>query len=106
MEKSKNSIEDLQIMEQASQNLTLQKQLFQIELSETISALESLKDAKGDVFKIVGNLMFKSDKSTLQKDLERKKQLLELRIKSIEKQEDEMNKKFSRVREEVLKDVK
>jgi prefoldin beta subunit len=106
MEKSKSSIEDLQIMEQASQNLTLQKQLFQIELSETDNALESLKDAKGDVFKIVGNLMFKSDKNILQKDLERKKQLLELRIKSIEKQEDEMNKKFSKVREEVLKNVK
>lgn len=106
MEKTKNSIEDLQIMEQATQNLTIQKQLFQIELAETDSALESLKEAKGDVFKVVGNLMFKSEKSALQKDLERKKQLLELRVKSIEKQEDEMNKKFTKVREEVLKDVK
>ena len=79
MEKTKNSIEDLQLMEQASQNITLQKQLFQIELAETDNALENLKDAKGDVFKIVGNLMFKSDKNTLQKDLERKKQLLELK---------------------------
>ncbi len=105
MEK-KPSIEELQMIEQATQNLSLQKQLFQVELSETDSALENLKDIKGDVYKIVGNLMFKAEKEPLKKELERKKQLLELRIKAIEKQEEELNKKSLKTREEIIKGEK
>jgi len=95
--------EELQMVEQASQNLLLQKQLFQVELSETHSALEQLKDIKGDVFKIVGNLMFKAEKETLKKELEHKSRLLELRIQSIEKQEEELSKKGLKIRSEITK---
>ena len=74
MEK-KPSVEELQMIEQAVQNLSLQKQLFQVELSETDSAIENLKDVKGEVFKIVGNLMFKAEKEPLKKELESSKSL-------------------------------
>lgn len=97
------SFEELQMVEQASQNLLLQKQLFQVEMSETHSALDSLKDAKGDVFKIVGNLMFKAEKEELKKELEHKSRLLELRIQSIEKQEEELSKKGLKIRSEFQK---
>ena len=105
MEK-KPSVEELQMIEQASQNLSLQKQLFQVELSETENALENLKDVKGDVYKIVGNLMFKTDKEPLKKELERKKQILDLRIKAIEKQEEDLSKKSLKTREEIIKSEK
>lgn len=97
------SFEELQMVEQASQNLLLQKQLFQVEMSETHSAMDSLKDAKGDVFKIVGNLMFKAEKEELKKELEHKSRLLELRIQSIEKQEEELSKKGLKIRSEFQK---
>ncbi len=105
MEK-KPSVEELQMIEQAVQNLALQKQLFQVELSETDSALENLKEVKGEVYKIVGNLMFKAEKEPLKKELERKKQILDLRIKAIEKQEEELNKKSLKTREEIIKNEK
>lgn len=101
--KIQSNFEELQIIEQASQNLLLQKQLFQVELSETHSALESLKDAKGDVFKIVGNLMFKAEKEELKKELEHKSRLLDLRMQSIEKQEEELSKKGLKIRSELSK---
>jgi len=100
------SVEELQMIEQAVQNLSLQKQLFQVELSETDSAIENLKDVKGEVYKIVGNLMFKAEKEPLKKELERKKQLLDMRIKAIEKQEEELNKKSLKTREEIIKGEK
>jgi prefoldin beta subunit len=106
MADEKNNLGDLQIIEQASQNLLMQKQIFQIELAETNNALENLKDASDEVYKIVGNLMFKANKENLKKELERKKQLLDLRVKAIEKQEEDLNKKFDKVRDEVLKDAK
>jgi prefoldin beta subunit len=102
-DKEKN-YEELQMIEQAAQNLLLQKQLFQVELNETHSALESLKDVKGDVFKIVGNLMFKAEKETLKKELEHKSKLLELRLQAIEKQEDDLSKKGLKIKGELIKE--
>jgi prefoldin beta subunit len=100
------SLEDLQMIEQAMQNLLLQKQIFQLELSETENALNNLKDVKGEVYKIVGDLMFKAEKESLKKELEHKKELLELRMKSIEKQEEDFNKKSLKVRADLLKSQK
>lgn len=97
------SFEDLQIIEQAAQNLLLQKQIFQVELSETHNALESLKDVKGEVFKIVGNLMFKAEKETLKKELEHKAKLLDLRLQAIEKQEEDLSKKGLKIKSELMR---
>ncbi|MCL6500792.1 MAG: prefoldin subunit beta [Candidatus Pacearchaeota archaeon] len=104
---SGSSIAELQLAEQGLQNLLLQKQMFQIELIETNNALEELKKSKeGEVFKIVGSLMFKSDKAELAKELEKKKELLDLRIRAIEKQEESLKNKLIKAREEVLKGLK
>lgn len=104
MAEKKENYEELQMIEQAAQNLLLQKQLFQVELNETHSALESLKDVKGDVYKIVGNLMFKAEKEALKKELEHKSKLLELRLQAIESQEEDLNKKGLKIKGEILKE--
>jgi prefoldin beta subunit len=106
MESKQKSFEELQMIEQAAQNLLLQKQIFQVELNETHNALESLKDVKGDVFKIVGNLMFKADKETLKKELEHKSKLLDLRLQAIEKQEEDLSKKGLKLKSEIMKKEK
>ncbi|MCX8194311.1 MAG: prefoldin subunit beta [Candidatus Pacearchaeota archaeon] len=104
---SKDNLAELQITEQALQNLLLQKQVFQIELVEVNNAIEELKKSKdGEVFKIVGSLMFKSNREELMKEMEKKKELLDLRIRAIEKQEESIKNKLTRAREEVLKDLK
>ena len=100
---TERSIQELQSLEQAIQNLLLQKQAFQIELSETSNALEELKKTKDDAFKIVGQIMIKTDKAELEKELEDKKKLLNLRLNSIQKQEDLMSEKIERLKEEITK---
>lgn len=99
-------IEELQLTEQNLQNLLLQKQVFQLELVETQTALEELKKSEGDAFKIVGSLMIKAEKGALEKELSKKKELLELRIKSIEKQEKELREELNKKRSEILKNMK
>ncbi|HDI03042.1 MAG TPA: prefoldin subunit beta [Candidatus Pacearchaeota archaeon] len=96
----------IQLTEQALQNLLLQKQSFQLELLETENALSEVKSTKGDVFKIVGPVLVKAKKEDLIPELEKKKEILELRIKSIEKQEQEMKEKLTKEREEALKKLK
>jgi len=102
-----SAIQQLQITEQALQNLVLQKQMFQLELIESNNALDELKIMKTDeVFKIIGNVMFKTDKEELKKELQKKIDLLNLRLKAIENQEEELRKGLLKARSEILKKSK
>ena len=96
-------IQEMQLIEQNLQNLLFQKQAFQLELSENEAALKELQRSGEDVFKIIGNLMIKTDKSKTLEDLENKKKLLELRFKSLKKQEDTLTSQLEKIREEFLK---
>jgi len=95
-------IQEMQIFEQSLQNILLQKQAFQMELSETKTALDSVKDSGDEVFKIIGQLMIKSKKEAILDDLSNKKKLLDLRLKNLEKQEDSLTKQLEDLREEIL----
>lgn len=103
---TEEKIKEMQIIEQNLQNLLLQKQAFQLELNETENASEAMEASKGDVYRIVGQVMLKSSKSDLGKDLEEKKHLLSLRIKSIEKQETELRASLERLRNFIIEKTK
>jgi prefoldin beta subunit len=98
-------IQEMQFLEQNFQNIILQKQACQMELSETNSALKEIEKAGDEVFKIIGQLMIKTDKSNTKKELEDKKKVLDLRIKAIEKQEASLAGQLEKFREEVVKSV-
>jgi len=100
-----NKIQEMQFLEQNFQNLILQKQTFQMELSETNSALKEIEKSGEDVFKIIGQLMIKADKSNIKKELEDKKKVLDLRVKAIGKQEASLAAQLEKLREEVIKSV-
>jgi len=95
-------IQELQIIEQNLQNMLVQKQTLQFEINEISEALEELKNAKGDTYKVVGQIMVKSEKEDLKKDLESKKEVAELRIKNLEKQEGSIKDRLTKLREEVM----
>jgi len=100
-------LEELQLYEQNLQNILLQKQIIQAELNEINNALTELEKLKeASAFRIVGGIMVKKNKDELKRELEDKKRLLELRIKSFEKQEELIRKKAEEIREELLKGVK
>lgn len=97
-----NKIQELQLLEQSLQNTLMQKQAFQMELSETQAALGELKNSGDEVFKIIGQLMIKSEKSKITDDLENKEKILNLRVSTLEKQENSLTEKFERLRKEIL----
>lgn len=99
-------IQQLQLLEQSLQNLMLQKQAFQLEMSETLNALGELSKTKEEVYKIIGSIMVKAKKPELEKDLKRKKELLDLRIKNIEKQEEALKEGLLKTRSEVMKELR
>lgn len=106
MEKNNDDFEEMQIIEQRLNNILLQKQSFQIEFSETQSALREIEGSEGDVFKVIGQLMVKTQKEKLKNELSNKEKILDLKIKSIEKQENSLMDKLEVLREKVLKSIK
>ncbi len=105
MENKDKKIQEMQILEQNLQNLLLQKQAFQMELSETQSALKEIENSGEEVFKIIGQLMIKTDKSKIKQELSNKEKILNLRTKAIEKQETSLTEQSDKLREEVIKNV-
>jgi prefoldin beta subunit len=98
-----NKIQEMQILEQRLQNALMQKQAFQMELAETNSALREIEKSGDDVFKIIGQLMIKTEKSKIKEELLNKQKILELRIKSFEKQEEIMATQLDKIRDELTK---
>lgn len=102
---SEKKINELQLLEQNLQNFLLQRQNFQIQISEIENALTELDNSDGNVYKITGGLMIKSDKERLKIDLTSKKEIIELRIKNIEKQELKIKGKINELQGEVMKGI-
>ena len=103
---NQEKIQELQFLEQNVQNLLIQKQSFDMELVETKAALKEIENANDEVFKIIGQLMIKSDKKKIKEDLENKEKFLDLRIKTIEKQENSLTEKLDKLREDVMQPSK
>lgn len=95
----------LQLMEQSLQQFLIQKQNFQAQLMEIDSALSELEKTDA-AYKIVGNIMVSSNKDDLKKDLESKKEVLNLRIKNLEKQEEKIKENASKLQAEIMKNIK
>jgi len=102
MENNKQ-LQEMQFLEQNLQNLLMQKQAFQMELSETQSALKEVEKAGEEVFKIIGQLMIKSDKSKMKQELADKEKILNLRVNSIEKQEKNFVEQLESLRDKITK---
>lgn len=103
---NQEKIQEMQIIEQRLQNTILQKQAFQIEITETASALEELEKSGDEVFKIIGQLMIKIEKSKIKEELKNKQKILELRIKSFEKQEISLSEQLEKMRDEMMNSAK
>jgi len=101
-----NKIQEMQILEQNIQNLLMQKQAFDMELSETRGALGEIEKTKDDIFKLIGQLMIKADKNKVKEELSNKEKILNLRLSTIEKQETSLMEKLTSLQKEVMKDSK
>ncbi len=101
-------IMQMQAFQQQYQTLNIQREALSMQKIESEKALDELKKAKDkeEVFKIVGPVLVKSTKSELVKELGEKKETGELRLKSLEKQEERIREKLEEIQkklEEYLK---
>ena len=105
-QETQKKIQGLQMLEQGYQNIVFQKQSFQVEVNETNTALSEVEKSKPDVFRVLGQVMVKADKNSLKKELKEKADLLNLRMKTVERQELQMREEIERLRSEIMDKVK
>ncbi|MBN1940550.1 MAG: prefoldin subunit beta [Candidatus Diapherotrites archaeon] len=82
--------------------ISTQKQQLQIQSSALNNALEELEKTKEKkVFKIVGNILIQSEVAATKKELKEKKETMDLRIKTLQKQEDSLVNKLNKLKSEI-----
>lgn len=74
-----------------------------MELNEALNAIKEVGASSGEIYKITGQIMLKSDKEKILKDLEEKKKIAEMQIETIEKQEKLFDSKAEEIRKEAQK---
>lgn len=102
---TEEKINQLQVMEYNLQNCLTQKQNFQAQLLEVENALRELDGNKEECYKLVGGVLFKEKREKLIKELNSKKEVIDLRIKNLEKQENKIKEELNRIQKEVVKEM-
>lgn len=102
---TQESISKLQLVEQNVQTLLMQKQQFQAQLFELESALKEIEKTD-EAFKIIGNVMIKADKTAMKAELNSKKEIIDLRLKNIDKQDKQLREKAESLQKEVMGKLK
>ena len=96
-----NQITQLQQVQQQLQATSSQRSQMQVQLKEMQRTVEELDKATGDVYKTSGALLIKvDDKAALKADIEESIETLEIRVKSLERQEQSLRERY-----EVLQDA-
>ena len=104
-EDTAKQLQELQVLEQNMQQILIQKQAFQIEINETENALEELKKSSDEVYKIVGQVMVRSKKADLDKDLKQRQEIIDLRLKNLEKQEQFLKEHLQKKRDDIMSKI-
>jgi len=103
-EELQNQVRDYQLAQQQLQVIMNQKFQSNMQVRETKDALEELRTAAAgtDVFKSVGRILVKSDMGKLKDELSTDAETLEVRIKSLEKQENKLKEKMTGMEKTLL----
>ena len=95
---------EAQSYQQNLQVVATQKEALNLQLIETGKALEELsKPSNEDVLKIVGPVLIKVKRAEAKKDLESKRDLITLRMKTLDKSEAKIKEKIEDLKERLAK---
>lgn len=105
--KVQERLQRLQNLQNTLQQILVQKQRIEIERMESEKALETLKDVTSDskVYKSVGAVLVEKPRDDIIKELEDRKEFLDMRIKVIVKQEEKTREKMTGIQETLQKEL-
>jgi len=101
---SQELLNQAQLYQQQIQGIAIQKETFSMQLIEITKALDELEKSKGDgLYKVSGPILIKSEKGELKKELEEKKELISVKLKTLEKSEQRIKERIDGLKEKLTK---
>ncbi|MDD5163628.1 MAG: prefoldin subunit beta [Candidatus ainarchaeum sp.] len=83
-------------------NVSAQKQQLQMQQTALANSVEELaKTKEKKVYKAVGNILVQAETAEAKKELQEKKESIELRIKTLQKQEDSLINRLNKLKSEI-----
>jgi prefoldin beta subunit len=104
---ARDDVIKLQQVQQQLQLLMLQKQNIQLQAGEVENALKEIdKSPEKTMFEIVGTIMIKKERQDLLSSLSEKKEILELRLRTLDKQINNLTKKAQELQDKIMKYIR
>jgi len=103
-----NQLQQLQQLQQQFEMVVQQRLQIDIKLKETQNALDEMNkiDESTPVYKSVGNLIVKTEKEDVVKELQEEKETLEVRKKALESQEKRLKEKIEELQNKIQEALK
>jgi prefoldin beta subunit len=98
----------LQQLQQSLQVIVAQRQQVELELSDTQRAMEELQKLSDDatIYKSIGAILAKKDKASVLHELTERKELLNVRVSVLSKQEEKTREKLREVQQQLQAKLK
>jgi prefoldin beta subunit len=97
----------MQQLQNMLQQLVVQKQRLELELTESDRALKTLEETPSDakVYKSAGAVLVEKEKDAVVKELTERKEFLDMRSKVLVKQENNTRERLTQLQENLQKDI-
>ena len=98
----------LQQLQETLQTVLTQKQQLEVELLEVDQALGQLEKTIGNttIYKSIGSLLIKTEKEKVTAELKERKELANMRVSVLSKQEERLRSQLKDLQEKLQKDLK
>lgn len=91
-----------QSLQQQMQVISAQRESLNLQMIEMGKALEEVsKPSKEEIYKIVGPVLVKTERAKAKKDLEQKKDIITLRLKTLEKTESKIKEQLEEIKNKI-----
>ena len=100
-------LNNVAIQQQQLQGIMTQREATGMQILEIKKALEELgKTKEKEVYKVAGPILIKATKTEVKKDLKDKEDTLNVRLKSLEKEEKKIKIKIDEIKEQLTAAIK
>jgi len=98
-----NQLAQLQQLQQQAQAVLTQKAQIEGLVRETEAALREMEKSGDDavIYKSVGDLLFRAEKQKLVEELKERKDMMDLRLKTMAKQEERIQGRFTQLQDQL-----
>ena len=104
-----SNLSQIQQIQQQLQSFSVQKSQIKLMIQEmelSLKEIENSKNNEDDIYKIIGDLIFKSKKEIIKKELDEKIESMKIREQTIQRQEERLTNRFKQLQEQLRSMIK